>query len=174
MFALSAVAAIAQRRQRRRSTSSNGDSGEESWLRFLWVYLRPFRGRFSLLAVLLLGGIGLQLAGPQLIRAFIDTVMARGAPATLIVIALAALGAAVANELMAAAATFLGQDVGWAATNRIREDLALHLLRLDMSYHNVHTPGEFIERIDGDLTNLSNFFSIVLLNVLGSALLLLG
>lgn len=171
MFALSAVAAFAQRR---RPASTAGDTGEESWLRFLWAYLRPFRGRFALLAVLLLGGIGLQLAGPQLIRAFIDTVTAHGAPATLIVIALAALGAAVANELMAAAATFLGQDVGWAATNRIREDLALHLLRLDMSYHNVHTPGEFIERIDGDLTNLSNFFSIVLLKVVGSALLLLG
>lgn len=161
-------------RTRGRAAPTEGDLAAEPWGRFLRDYLRPFRGRFALLAVLLFGGIGFQLAGPQLIRAFIDTASAHGPQPRLLLIALAALGAAIVNELMAAAATFLGQDVGWAATNRIREDLALHLLRLDMSYHNTHTPGEFIERIDGDLTNLANFFSVVLLKVVGSALLLFG
>ncbi|HKV84179.1 MAG TPA: ABC transporter ATP-binding protein [Ktedonobacterales bacterium] len=171
----STIATLARSwRARHRDAGAGGEPVEESWARFMGVYLRPFRGRFSLLAALLLGGIGFQLAGPQLIRAFIDTGTAHGPQPRLLLIALAALGAAIVNELMAAAATFLGQDVGWAATNRIREDLALHLLRLDMSYHNTHTPGEFIERIDGDLTNLSNFFSVVLLKVVGSALLLLG
>lgn len=171
----SALTTVARfRRMRDSATPNASEPAEESWGRFLGVYLRPFRGRFTLLAVLLFGGIGLQLAGPQLIRAFIDTTTAHGPQPGLLLIALLALGAALVNELMAAAATFLGQDVGWAATNRIREDLALHLLRLDMSYHNTHTPGEFIERIDGDLTNLSNFFSVVLLKVVGSALLLFG
>ncbi|MGH2515314.1 MAG: ABC transporter transmembrane domain-containing protein, partial [Ktedonobacterales bacterium] len=174
MFALSAVASFANRVRHTPLAFFHRNPAEESWPRFLRQYLRPFRGRFTLLAVLLFGGIGLQLAGPQFIRSFIDTTTAHGLRGTLIVIALAALGAAVANELLSAAATFLGQDVGWAATNTIREDLALHLLRLDMSYHNSHTPGEFIERIDGDLTNLSNFFSILLLKVVGSACLLFG
>ena len=175
MSVLSAAATILRSRGRRRRDASNGtEPAEASWARFLGGYLRPFRARFTLLAVLILGGIGFQLAGPQLIRSFIDTASAHGAQPKLLLFALAALGAAIANELMGAAATFIGQDVGWAATNRIREDLALHLLRLDMSYHNLHTPGEFIERIDGDLTNLSNFFAIVLLKVVGSALLLLG
>ena len=175
MSLLSAAATLARSwRIRHRHATDSGEPSEESWARFLRDYLRPFRGRFALLAVLLFGGIALQLAGPQLIRMFIDKTAAHGPQPALLLIALAALGAAIVNELMAAAATFLGQDVGWAATNRIREDLALHLLRLDMSYHNTHTPGEFIERIDGDLTNLSNFFSVVLLKVVGSALLLFG
>ena len=145
-----------------------------SWPRFLRAYLKPFRMRFALLAVLLLGGIALQLLGPQLVRAFIDGATAHGATARLLPIALLALAVALVNQIAGAAATYVGQDVGWAATNLLREDLALHLLRQDMRYHNTHTPGEFIERIDGDLSNLSNFFSILLIQVAGSLGLLLG
>ena len=36
------------------------------------------------------------------------------------------------------------------------------------------TPGELIERIDGDVTALANFFSQLVIQVLGSLLLLLG
>lgn len=145
-----------------------------SWIDFLRAYLGPFRVPFALVAMLLLGGIGLQLAGPQLVRVFIDGVSSHAALAQLLTLALLALGAAIANLLAGAAATYVGQDVGWGATNLLREDLALHLLRLDMRYHNVHTPGEFIERIDGDLSQLSTFFSILLIQVVGSAGLLLG
>ena len=145
-----------------------------SWARFLRAYLRPFRFRFALLAVLLFGGIALELLGPQLVRSFIDSVTAHGASAVLLPIALLALAVALVNQLAGAGATYVGQDVGWAATNLLREDLALHLLRQDMRYHNTHTPGEFIERIDGDLSNLSNFFSILLIQVVGSVGLLLG
>ena len=43
-----------------------------------------------------------------------------------------------------------------------------------MDFHNRRTPGEMIERIDGDVTALANFFSQFVIQVLGSALLLLG
>ncbi|HEX9440035.1 MAG TPA: hypothetical protein VF909_10145 [Roseiflexaceae bacterium] len=39
----------------------------------LGAYLRPQRARVALLAALLLGGVGLQLLKPQIIRYFIDT-----------------------------------------------------------------------------------------------------
>ncbi|MBF6592612.1 MAG: ABC transporter ATP-binding protein, partial [Ktedonobacterales bacterium] len=145
-----------------------------SWSRFLRAYLRPFRVRFALLAALLFAGIGLELLGPQLVRAFIDGATTRGVSLALLPLALVALAVALVNQLAGAGATYVGQDVGWAATNLLREDLALHLLRQDMRYHNSHTPGEFIERIDGDLSNLANFFSILLLQVAGSLGLLLG
>ncbi|MEO7003687.1 MAG: ABC transporter ATP-binding protein [Ktedonobacterales bacterium] len=149
-------------------------AASSSWLAFLRAYLTPFWGRFALLAELLLGGIALQLIGPQLVSRFIDGATAKAAASTLITLALLALGAALVNLLASAWATYVGQDVGWAATNLLREDLAWRLLRLDMSYHNVHTPGELIERIDGDLSNLANFFSILIIQVLGSGGLLVG
>ena len=48
---------------------------------------------------------------------------------------------------MTAAATFIGADLGWRATNVLRHDLAEHLISLDMSYHTSTTPGEMIERV---------------------------
>lgn len=146
----------------------------DTWWSFLFTYLRPLWRRFLLLSVLLLGGIGLQLAGPQVAGTFIDTATAGGSLRTLTLLAVVYLALAVANQLATGFSAYLGQDVGWTATNRLREDLALHCLRLDMTFHNTHTPGELIERVDGDLTALSDFFSIVLIRVVGGGLLLLG
>ena len=72
------------------------------------------------------------------------------------------------------AATWASERVAWTATNALRYDLALHCLRLDLSFHKARTPGELIERIDGDVTALANFFSQFVVQVLGSLLLLVG
>ena len=64
--------------------------------------------------------------------------------------------------------------VAWTATNALRSDLARHALHLDMSFHNEHTPGEMIERIDGDAKQLGQFFSTFVIHVMGSLLLLCG
>src|SRR5581483_481282 len=81
---------------------------------------------------------------------------------------------ALANYALTVGATWVGQEVGWRATNRLREDLARHCLGLDLAFFHERTPGELIERIDGDVTALSNFFSQMIVRVFGSALLLLG
>jgi ATP-binding cassette, subfamily B, bacterial len=54
------------------------------------------------------------------------------------------------------------------------EPVALHLLRLDPDFHTAHTPGELIERVDGDVTNVASFFSQFVLQVVGNILLLAG
>ncbi len=43
-----------------------------------------------------------------------------------------------------------------------------------MAFHKAHTPGELIERIDGDVDTLSNFFSQLTVHLLANILLLLG
>jgi len=43
-----------------------------------------------------------------------------------------------------------------------------------MRFHNDHTPGELIERIDGDVTELATFFSQFALNLIANGLLLVG
>jgi ATP-binding cassette subfamily B protein len=64
--------------------------------------------------------------------------------------------------------------VSWAATNALRADLVAHLLRLDASFHTAHTPGELIERVDGDVGILARFFSRFVVYVLGNGLLIVG
>jgi ATP-binding cassette subfamily B protein len=43
-----------------------------------------------------------------------------------------------------------------------------------MGFHKGSSPGELIERIDGDVTALSNFFSSMMIKVVGNGVLLLG
>ncbi|MDQ5851229.1 MAG: ABC transporter ATP-binding protein/permease [Chloroflexota bacterium] len=140
----------------------------------LITYLKPQRFRVLSLAVLLLSSIGLQLVNPQILRAFIDSATAGGALRTLTGIAVLFLGVALIGQVLSVAANYLGENVGWTATNRLRADLALHCLELDMSFHNARNPGELIERIDGDVAALGGFFSRFVVDVLGNALLLLG
>ncbi len=137
-------------------------------------YLRTQRWGVAALAVLLFAGIGLQLAGPQILRDFIDTALAGGARDRLVAAALLFIGVALVGQAVAVGATYVGEDVAWRATNALRGDLVAHCLDLDQSFHNARTPGELIERIDGDVTALANFFSRLVLDLLGNALLLVG
>jgi ABC-type multidrug transport system fused ATPase/permease subunit len=140
----------------------------------LATYLVPQRGRVMLLAALLFGSIALQLANPQIIRAFIDATQAGAPTTTLLATAGLFFALAVAQRVVALGALYVGEQVGWRATNALRADLTRHLLRLDMSFHKRRTPGELIERVDGDVGVLSNFFSQFSLQVAGNLLLVLG
>lgn len=147
--------------------------------KLLATYLAPQKGRVTLLAVLLFAHIGVQLFNPQVIRFFIDAATGGaaaggGVTAALTPAALLFIGGALAGQVLAVAITYVSTDVAWAATNALRADLALHCLRLDMSFHKAHTPGEMIERIDGDVNGLSNFFSQFVIQVVGNGLLLIG
>ena len=145
-------------------------------------YVRPERRRFALLSALLVGKIGLQLANPQIMRTFID-VATQSVPldtdvgetsSVLFRSGLLYLVVAIVLQVVTVAVAYVGKDLGWRTTNGLRADLARHCLRLDMSFHNARTPGEMIERIDGDVNALSNFFSQFVVQVLGNIILLLG
>jgi ATP-binding cassette subfamily B protein/ATP-binding cassette subfamily C protein len=140
----------------------------------LGTYLRPQLPKVALLAALLLSSIALQLLNPQIIRYFIDTSQAGGSQQALLGAAALFLGIALARRIAGVATTYVGEYVGWQATNALRADLTLHCLRLDMQFHQRRTPGELIERIDGDVTTLENFFSQFVVRILGNLVLLLG
>lgn len=145
-----------------------------SYLRILSKYLKPLRGRVVLLSLVALTGIGLQLAGPQLIRAFLDGATTGRPTSQLVPLALWFIAIAVFQQAAKVWATYLSVDVGWSATNDLRADLADHVLHLDMGFHKTHTPGALIERIDGDVTSLSNFFSSFTIQVVGNMILIVG
>jgi len=146
----------------------------QRYLTLFRKYLAPVRFKVGLLAVLVFSGIGLQLANPLIIRYFIDTLVATGDIRPMLTAALTFLGVSLLTQIVGIGAVYVGEDVGWRATNQMRADLTLHCLKLDMSFHTAHTPGEMIERIDGDLLALSNFFSKFVINVVGNLILLAG
>ncbi|MGH2501226.1 MAG: ABC transporter transmembrane domain-containing protein, partial [Ktedonobacterales bacterium] len=155
-------------------TTSGPHPAARTWGTFLRAYFGPYGRRLALLAALLVSGVTLQTIGPLITQRFIDAQTAHAAQTALIALAIGSLVAALFNLGFGSIAAYLGQDIGWSATNHMREDLAAWLLRQDMRFHNARTPGELIERIDGDLSALSTSFSILLIQVLGNGLLLLG
>ena len=144
------------------------------YINLLVRYLASERLAALGLALLLLASIALQLVNPQILRAFLDTAQAQGSPTTLVHLALAFLVVAIVQQAAVVGATYLGENVAFSATNALRGELADHCLHLDMYFHKAHKPGELIERIDGDVTALSNFFSQFFIQVLGNGLLLAG
>jgi ABC-type multidrug transport system fused ATPase/permease subunit len=137
-------------------------------------HIRPQKRRFTLLTILLLGSIGLRIYAPQIMRMFIDSALAGEALRSLTTTALAFIGIALLQQVIAVSVTYLGENVAWTATNALRAELAWQALNLDMRFHNDHTPGELIERIDGDVTELATFFSQFALNLISNGLLLIG
>ena len=143
----------------------------------LKAYLRPEYPRMAQLAVFLAGGTGAQLVAPLIVRRFIDTAAAGGVQAPLgHLYSLAALLilAAITAQLLQIGSTYHSEQLGWSTTNRIRSDLARHCLSLDMAFHTARSPGELIERVDGDVAALAAFFSQFILQILGGGLLLAG
>jgi ABC-type multidrug transport system fused ATPase/permease subunit len=137
-------------------------------------YLAPQRGRVFGLMIALLGSIGLQILNPQILGYFIDTAVSGGSQQQLMIAALLFIGLALLTRILIVIATYLGETVAWLATNALRFDLARHCLSLDLSFHKLHTPGELLERVDGDVNLLSRFFSQLVIHVFGNGILLLG
>lgn len=137
-------------------------------------YLRPQWKQFTLMAILLFGGIGLQLILPQITRSFLDTAMSGALPSQLVTSALAFIGLAIVQQVIVAATTYFSENVAWTATNALRTDLMRHVLRLEMRFHNNRTIGELIERVDSDISQLSAFFSSMVVMVIGNLLLVFG
>ena len=145
-----------------------------SYWALMRAYLVPRRVPMAGLGTLLLAMISLQLISPRLVASFIDGATGGAPRSNLVRTATLFLGLAIAQQLLNIAATLAAERLGWDATNQLRTDLASHLLSLDMGFHKAHTPGELIERIDGDVTALSNFFSRFTIHVAANAVLVIG
>lgn len=137
-------------------------------------YLRPQWRRVLLLGVFLIATIGLRLANPQLLRLFVDDAAAGAPLAELARVAVLFLAAALMLQVVSVAEVWVAENVALTATNALRADLALHMLRLDPPFHAAHTPGELIERTDGDVATLANYFSRFVVHLVGNGLLLVG
>jgi len=142
--------------------------------RLLSHYLRSEWPRVALLGLILVCTIGVQVIAPLLASEFVDRA-ADGEPLRgLLVLALLTMIVALLGQVAGVAEAWVAENIGWIATNALRADLLAHVLRLDASYHTTHTPGELIERVDGDVSILARFFSRFVVYVVGNALLIVA
>jgi ATP-binding cassette, subfamily B, bacterial len=140
----------------------------------LSTYLKPQSLYVFALAVVLVISITLQLLTPRVLRDFIDLALSGAAYTSLAQRATLFFGMILLTQLVSMGATYLSEQVAWTATNFLRVDLAEHCLRLDLAFHQSNPPGALIERIEGDVDALSNFFSQFLVRLLANIVLILG
>lgn len=160
-------------------TNHIGEKLSDHYRYLLVMYLKPLWPQVVILGILLLGTIGLQLINPQIMRYFIDTIAGdidtnESSTDDLLLIGSLFLGIAVLQQIFGVLSNYVSTNLAWLATNRLRFDLARHCLHLDMSFHNQHTPGEMITRIDNDTNALSRFFSQFIVRMASQSLFLVG
>ena len=126
----------------------------------------------SLIMILVM--VGLDLAGPILLARAIDTAVEQTEPGRLVGIAALFIGVSVSAQVLTAVTTYLGTRIGWTVANDLRLVAARHVTALDLDYHTTTNPGTLIERVDGDITSVAQFFSGFAVRVVSTGLLLIG
>jgi ABC-type multidrug transport system fused ATPase/permease subunit len=134
----------------------------------------PNRLRYGALTLAVVASNALVLAGPIILRSLIDAAAAGAQRGHLTWLAVAFLVVAVLAQAIALLVSWLATSSAWRTANDLRLRLAEHVLRLDHGFHRSHRPGELIQRIDGDVTSVSDFLSTVVVRVLSGLVLVVG
>ena len=144
--------------------------------RALAALLRPDARRWVGLGALVGSSSALALAGPLVVRKIVDiaTVGGSDAQSRITTMAVVFLVIAIATQLLLVAVAWFATVTSWRTTNQIRLDMARHVLGLDHEFHRTHTPGELIQRVDGDVTSVSDFLGRVVPKVVGALTLVSG
>ena len=147
---------------------------QSSRWRALMALLRPDALRWVGLGLLLGVVSSLVLAGPLVVRRIVDKAAAGTDSGHIVQLALVYLVIAFAAQLISVLVTWLATVSAWHTTNALRLQLAGHVLGLDHEFHRSHTPGEMIQRIDGDVTSVSDFLGKVVPKAVGAFLMVVG
>ena len=142
--------------------------------RLLIAYLRPERRHLAALSLVLVVAMTLPLVGPLLVGRFVDDAIDGATAGHLAGLGAAFLVLTLAGDLLKLVVTWLSVRMAWRVGNTLRRDLCEHALSLDLDWHSDHSPGQLIERIDGDIDAVTRFSSTAVLQLLGNAFLVVG
>jgi len=152
--------------------TQTGETGGR-W-RALGALLRPDRWRWAGLGALVALAAALTITGPLVIRRIVDTATDGTTSAEITRLASIFLAIAVVSQFLAVVVSWLATVLAWRTTNELRVSMTRHVLGLDHEFHRTHTPGELIQRVDGDITSVSEFLGQVVTKAAGAALLVGG
>ncbi|SDZ40448.1 ABC transporter ATP-binding protein [Bacillus sp. 166amftsu] len=146
----------------------------KNYNQLLSTYLLKEKRSVILLFVLVIVHIVIQLYIPQMTAKFIDSATTKSPLDTLILIGISFIILSVLGQALRVLIETIGVNIGWLCTNQLRSDIVLKCSKMDMSFHNEKSAGEMIERVDGDIERLLNFFSQFSILLLTHTLLLIG
>jgi ABC-type multidrug transport system fused ATPase/permease subunit len=121
-----------------------------------------------------MSALGVQLVNPVLLSHFIDKAVAHHPLRELIRLGVCYVLLSIVAQVILVAENYVAQDLAWAATNDLRTDLTRHCIKLGPTFFKNHSAGAMIERIDGDVSQLANFFSRFIVSLVSNGLLMIG
>jgi len=142
--------------------------------RALGALLRPDAWRWAGLGALVALASGLTIAGPLVVRRIVDTATDGTTTGEITRLALLFLAIAATAQVISVIVAWLATVAAWRTTNDLRLAMTRHVLGLDHEFHRTHTPGELIQRVDGDITSVSEFLGQVVTKAAGAAMLVGG
>jgi len=142
--------------------------------RAIGALLRPDAMRWLGLGALVALSSTLTIAGPLVIRRIVDEAAEGATSGEISRLAIVFLVLAALTQVLAVVVTWLATVAAWRTTNDLRLRMTRHVLDLDHEFHRTHTPGELIQRVDGDITSVSDFLSQVVTKAAGAAMLISG
>ena len=121
--------------------------------------VRPWRLRIALVALLVLGSAGLELAPPLIVRTLVDAHLTLGQADGLLPLALLYLAAAAGVQLITFLYSYVAASCAQGILSDLRVRLFAHLQRLPTSYFDRTDTGDVISRCTADIDTLDTVFS---------------
>jgi len=136
--------------------------------------LRPEARPLAAILAVLGAAMALRLALPIVLGMFADHALDGASVDHLTRLAGVYVVAALVGAALDLLVVWWSARVSWRAGNRLREQLAAHALRLEQAWHARHSPGQLIERIDGDVEAMAVFFADIAVRAAGNVVLIVG
>jgi ATP-binding cassette, subfamily B, multidrug efflux pump len=148
---------------------------------FFWRYRQYLLSAFGLLFII----AGSQLIGPKIIQYIIDNIIdSSKAPAcdmtvqervvAILLAATAYLGVALAGTLVGYIQSITLFKLGINIVTELKNSLFAKCLRLGLDFHESHSPGKLLSRVESDTETLKELFSNVALNLLRNVVVFAG
>ena len=143
-------------------TASDPPAGVHSLWR-LRAYLRPHLGALGIMLATSLGGVGLSIAIPLVIKALIDGPITDRELAPVIPLGLLALGLGVLEAVLIFCRRWVQSNAVLGIETALRHDLYERLQQLPMSFHTKWQSGQLLSRATTDLSAIRRFSGFGLL-----------
>lgn len=133
-------------------------------------YLLEHKKEIVRIFFLLIASISISIILPIIVSIFIDNLNSSYDHGFFYKLSCIYLILLIIKIIVEAINSYISECLGWTISNKLKINLVKHCVNLDFTFHNKHKTGEMIERVDGDVSFLSNFFSEFIVNILGNTI----
>ena len=136
--------------------------------KWLWEYLKAYKGRYSLAIMGVMAMSGFAMINPILAGKIVDDVMIDGQTQLLLPILLGMVGVVLLRSVVCYAYQWTFEKVSQDIIMNIRMKTYHKLMHLDFEYYNTTRTGDIMARMTGDTDAIRHFVAWVIFNVIAN------